>query len=298
MAITVGTDTQERIDIPEFVERVSRYLDPRDNDSIAGAAKDLRCLGNNKEFVVAKLNQELGETKSFQGKNGYTAQTIMLARAEKFFVRANLWIPPSRKPEVREWQNELFYYLVPHDHNFSFLTIGYVGSGYETVIWEYDPSAVVGEVGEKVKLNFLERTSLPEGKIMLYRAGRDVHSQEHPKEFSVSLNLMVITPEVKDRDQYLFDVEGGKISAYAQHGGTSQVLLCKLAGHLGNRRTISLLERLAHSHASPRVRLAALESWAELSPQDESAVFAVGLCDQTELVRRASKAHLDCPQCQ
>ena len=31
-----------------------------------------------------------------------------------------------------------FFYHVPHDHNFSFLTVGYLGPGYWSEYYEYD----------------------------------------------------------------------------------------------------------------------------------------------------------------
>lgn len=39
-------------------------------------------------------------------------------------------------------------------------------------------------------IRFVERSNLAEGRMMLYRAHRDVHSQLPPESLSVSLNIM------------------------------------------------------------------------------------------------------------
>ena len=53
----------------------------------------------------------------------------MLHRAsEKYFIRANFW-PSERDSVFKASGNSPFFYHVPHDHNFSFLTVGYLGPG-------------------------------------------------------------------------------------------------------------------------------------------------------------------------
>lgn len=51
---------------------------------------------------------------------------------------------------------------------------------------------VSGWQGETVGLRFIERSTLSPGKLMLYRAHLDVHSQLAPEAMSVSLNVMGI----------------------------------------------------------------------------------------------------------
>ena len=105
-----------------------------------------------------------------------------------------------------------FFYGVPHDHNFSFLTVGYLGPGYWSDYYEYDYGAVVGFPGEDVALRFVEKSRLEQGKVMLYRAHRDIHLQLPADAMSVSLNILETSHNSVFRDQYRFDVERSKIA--------------------------------------------------------------------------------------
>src|SRR3546814_33924 len=78
---------------------------------------------------------------------------------------------------VRDSGTDPFFYGKAHDHNFSFLTVGYMGPGYWSEYYEYDYANVAGYVGEKVNLRYIEKSKLDEGKVMLYRIHRDVHLQ-------------------------------------------------------------------------------------------------------------------------
>ena len=99
-----------------------------------------------------------------------------------------------------------FSYNIAHDHNFSFLTVGYLGPGYETDIYEYDYDSVEGYVGEKVEMQFLEKVRFAAGMAMYYRASRDLHIQHPPSEMTIPLNLLIQPPEVRLREQYEFDL--------------------------------------------------------------------------------------------
>src|SRR3546814_12672391 len=73
-------------------------------------------------------------------------------------------------------------------------------------------STVDGRLGEPLNLQFVERSQLDEGKMMLYRAHRDIHSQRPPTSLSVSLNIMDEGEHVPWRDQYIVDLEAGTIA--------------------------------------------------------------------------------------
>ena len=158
----------------------------------------------------------------------------------------------------------MFSYQLPHDHNFTFMTVGYCGPGYETEIYEYDHSQVKGQnAGEAVDIRFLERTTLDTGKVMLYRISKDIHSQHPPKALSISLNLMIRAAH--PTQQYYFDLESQKMSQ-AVHPSSGVVGVCRLAGCVGNAKTASLLEELGATHDSAHIRLTALESLGKLNP--------------------------------
>jgi hypothetical protein len=100
--------------------------------------------------------------------------------------------------------------LYPHDHNFAFLTGGYHGPGYTTILFEYDEAQVVGLPGEPVAIRPCGRAALPRGAMMLYEPSRDIHYQEHPAELSISINV-VVPGQYQEHDQFLFDIERQRI---------------------------------------------------------------------------------------
>lgn len=289
MALTLNIDTDKAISLEEFVEYVQKNVDSKDEASLCESALMLKALSNNKGFFTDALNNELQNWEDFQKVNLYTSQTFTFAVEGDFMVRANVWVPPAEIPQDQTWTNEMFYYLVPHDHNFSFLTVGFFGSGYETTIHEYDGNSVLGELGEKVNLRFLEHTSLPEGKLMFYRANKDIHSQSHPKEFSISLNLLASPPEQGFRDQYCFNVESGKISADVATTNMCRVMLCKLAKFVGDGTSINLLESLAKQHPAPRIRAEAYDSLAVLEPDWSENVWQMALKDKSPFVQKRAR---------
>jgi hypothetical protein len=294
MALTIRCDTDEAIGLDEYIAYVQEHVDIRDEDSLAESAPKLRQLANNRDLIVDRINRELDDWTTFQADNNYTSQTVMLGGGRDFYIRANLWLPPAALARDREWQDKLFFYRVPHDHNFSFLTVGYFGSGYDTTIWEYDRDAVQGDPGEHVALRLLEKTTLEPGKVMLYRACRDVHSQEHPRDCSISLNLIASPPEVLSTNQYMFDTEAGTITADVQKAISGHVFLCTLARHVGNGATASRLDRIAQTHVAPKVRLAAARALAALEPPAAApAVWRSMLCDRDASARRAAAGALD-----
>ncbi len=293
MTLTIETHTDRKISLDEFLEHLQQNFDPADPDSAIAAAESFRALANNETFLTERLNRDLLKWDNFQIGNDYTAQTFVLASYRNWFIRANIWMPPSGIPEIRESEKNLFPYLVPHDHNFSFLTVGYWGSGYWTRLYEYDHERVTGQVGEKVDLRFMGRTSLPRGKVMYYRASRDVHSQEHPTDFSISLNVMIVRPEEYGRDQYFFDLENETIANVSGKQNSGRVFICEVAGHIGDSTTASVLETLSVTHESARVRAASYGSLALLEPSAVESVWNRALHDPHAYVREAALKILD-----
>lgn len=293
MALTLNIDTSETTSLDEFVEYVTKNVDSRDDDSLCDAAPMLKALSNNKSFFTDYLNNELQNWEDFQKVNLYTSQTFAFASEGDFMVRANVWVPPSEVPEEQTWTNEMFYYLVPHDHNFSFLTVGFWGSGYETTIYEYDGDRAIGELGEKVDLRFLENTSLPEGKMMFYRANKDIHSQAHPTEFSISLNLLASPPEQGFKDQYCFDLTSSSISSDVATTNMCRLMLCKLARYVGNGKSANLLESISETHPASRVRAEAYNSLASLEADSRERIWLRALGDKSISIKTRARSELD-----
>jgi hypothetical protein len=237
-------------------------VDFDDPERLDNSARWLRRLGNNKQFLGDVLIAELARRHDDDVLDtAYGPQVVMLVPPNgNFFIRANLW-PSVDEHMLRASGGTSFVYGLPHDHNFSFLTLGYFGPGYWSDYYEYDFAEVIGHAGEAVpSLRFVERRRLAEGQLMLYRAHRDVHAQYPADALSVSLNVMHTSGAQGWLDQYRFDLEQGRIGAIVS-GGPSEAFI-RIAVGLGGANAIDLANRFAHHHPSDRMRLACWDALA------------------------------------
>ncbi|MBV9882092.1 MAG: transposase [Sphingomonadaceae bacterium] len=246
-------------------------FDPADEESFAAAGPLLKRLADNRAFLAELALAELKDRCTRQSlENRYSSQVLMLHRAsEKYFIRANFW-PSPRDSLFKASGTSPFFYHVPHDHNFSFLTVGYLGPGYWSEYYEYDFEKVVGLPGEKVDLRFVEKSRLEQGKVMLYRAHRDVHDQLPADEMSVSINIMHATPCLPFLDQYRFDPKTCEIVSILNRSAT-EALLALAANHDGGNAR-DLVESYAAGHPSDRIRFAALRELAAAEGEPEAGM--------------------------
>ena len=279
MPRVIDCPTDETLELAELVELLETGdFDAGDEENFAAWGVQLRKLANDRRFLADIMMAELKERCAGQMKdNQYSAQVVMLhARPEsKFVMRANLW-PALKDSVVRHSGPDPFFYGVPHDHNFSFLTVGYLGPGYWSDYYEYEYGSVVGYPGEQVNLRFVEKARLEEGKVMLYRAHRDIHLQLPADAMSVSLNIAEASHSSVFRDQYQFDLESGTIAGIMTR--TSLEPMLALAAYYGGDEGEDLLRNFAAAHPSDRVRWAALRAQAGAAPglDGRIAVFERG----------------------
>ena len=257
------------LDLAEVTARLDESgVDLTDEDSIAHCAALLAGLARNRDFLADSVTAALKASYTEQlALNLYSAQVFLLHRSARgFYLRANLW-PSVRDAAYATSGPAAFAYGLPHDHNFSFLTAGYSGPGYVSDYYEHDPESVDGRLGEPLDLTFVERGSLTEGKMMLYRAHRDIHSQLPPESLSVSLNIMDEGEHIPWRDQYIVDLDAdaGKWGTIARRPTlTSGEMLLRCAVHLTeNGRDIA--EEFAKAHPVPRVRANAIGALAAIA---------------------------------
>jgi hypothetical protein len=261
----IDAGTADPIELGDLVETLATGgFDPEDEESIAAFGPALAKLGNNRRFLGDLVVEELKRGCAGQvARNQYTAQVILLHAAPGFAIRANFW-PATADSVVVNSGTDPFFYGVPHDHNFSFLTVGYLGPGYWSDYFEYDYGEVAGFTGEKAALRFVERSRLAEGKVMLYRRFRDVHSQLPPDALSVSLNVLALSPAADFFDQYRFDLQRREVAGLVNNNALEPLL--KLAVHLGGGNGRDLADSFAKRHPSNRIRFAALEAQASAEP--------------------------------
>lgn len=165
----------DAIDLEDLIEALeASNFDARDEDAFAAMGPCLARLGRNRRFLADLAIAELEQRFARQEANAYGAQVLLLAPPNRrFLLRANFW-PARNDAAVRANGTAPFFYDLPHDHNFDFLTVGYLGPGYWSDYYEFGSDAL-GLPGEPANLKFVERSRLDEGKLMLYRAHRDVH---------------------------------------------------------------------------------------------------------------------------
>ncbi|MCY1060694.1 hypothetical protein [Nannocystis sp. SCPEA4] len=262
MPLVFDITSERAISLEEYVEHMRREVDVRDLDSVAASAPMLAALAHDRSFLAARLGRELRDWSRFQADNDYISPSFILARGPGFFVRANVWTP--RAAEAPEVQDRVNFYALGHDHNFSFLTVGYWGPGYETALYEVEPGSFEEVVGAPVELRFVGRTTLSPGRVMLYRASRDVHEQAPPPELSISLNLMLVPPEASLVSQHYFDLEARRVAAVTGLATRGRTALCRLAGLLGDPAFAGPLAQLAAEHPTPEVRRAAAAALARV----------------------------------
>lgn len=258
----IDCPTDEQLDLPTVIEMLEASdFDARDEDAFAEWGGTLKRLANNRTFLADMMVAELKARCADQVRdNQYSAQVVMLhVSSQKFMMRANLW-PAEADAVVRQSGTDPFFYNVPHDHNFSFLTVGYLGPGYWSDYYEYEYDHVVGFPGEDVDLRFTERSKLDEGKVMLYRAHKDIHLQLPADALSVSLNIVETGHCTTFRDQYRFDLDARKIGGIMTRTSVEPLLM--LAAHHGGGNGIDLVESFAASHPSERIRWCALRARA------------------------------------
>ena len=245
-------------------------FEPREEDSLIHAARWLRRLGNNATFLGDLIVAQLAAGHACEAaESAYGPQAIVLSGMRNgFFLRANVW-PSERDHAFRTSGARSFVYGIPHDHNFDFLTVGYFGPGYRSDYYEYDYEAVAGRCGEWAGLRFTERSTLSPGKLMHYRAHRDVHRQLPPESLSVSLNVVAAEPAAGWFDQYGFDVEADTVTGVLNP--TSTEVFLRLAVGLGGAEAFDLAERFGRTHPSDRLRLACFEAKATLAAAPASA---------------------------
>jgi hypothetical protein len=297
MALSFDLKTDSAISFEEFTAFASDTILINEPDSVLECTEKFQQLSNNNEFLPSYVNAQLEQYLNFQTNNLYTSQTLIVHSTPKYIIRANAW-PVVGKQEIKsartidKQQQDLFFFLKAHDHNFSFLTVGYLGGGYTTEIWEYNNDSVVGFTGEKVELKYLETTKLPKGKAMYYKASKDIHIQYPPDDYSISLNLIPNAAKlVLEKEQYYFDVETQTISGITPTSGSGRHLLFDLAQMFSNDVTVELIDKIAEVHTVPYMRVKAYESLAALSG-DANRIWEKALNDKHYMVSERDKLSL------
>ena len=292
MALVVPASTTRIVGIDEYLSHVQAKVDLRDQDSLAESALMLRGLANDRSLLATELNRRMISLLE-NAPDTSLGHSIMLGRGKEFYVRANIWPTTADMTSGRTHQDQ-FAYNLAHDHNFSFMTVVYLGTGYETDLYEYDYDKVEGFIGEPVDLRFVEKLRFGGGSVMLYRAGKDVHIQYPPEEMTITINLITALPESSVRDQYFFDMRTRTISGHPSELIVSRrATFVRLAGYVGDANTQGLLHDLAARHPCRRTRLTAFDALSRQLPESVTEIWETAAADRDALVSRTARKRLE-----
>jgi hypothetical protein len=236
-------DATETLDLDAFLLEVSSTVDFSDDDSVTASVPLLHALARDRTVLTTWITDRLRRPTGLDGL-GFSGQSLGLAVRDDFAVRANIWIPVDASSPVAAYDTDYASYGLPHDHDFSFLTVGYSGPGYRTELYEYDPMTVIGFCGEPVALERQPDVQLSAGTAMFYRESVDVHVQHPPSDVSVSLNLLVGPRKRLLHSQLIFDLDQQRVSRLVTAFTNSGRSICQLAGDHGDESCVGPLEAL------------------------------------------------------
>ncbi len=297
MPLVLDIEDDAQCSLDEAVDAlVAVDFDPTCEERTAKAALCLRRLSNNRTFLGDMLIDFLAEREGSALAaidSGYGPQAIVLSPhyagpTGGMFLRANIW--PAESDLCFQTSGAMnFVYGKPHDHNFGFLTVGYCGPGYRSDYYEYEYDEVAGYAGEPVGLRYMGRSALSEGKLMLYRAHRDVHSQLPAEALSVSINVMHVDPAISWHDQYGFDLEERRVARVLSPNSTEAFL--RVAVGTGGDEAMEFAEWAGRSHPSDRFRLASYEARAShlASEADEDELWRAGEASGSRMIAAIAK---------
>ncbi len=250
----------EVLDPNEFLERVWSEYNEDDRETVLPLIEDFRKVANNTGVFLDKIHNEI---KSYATKNlsQYAQASILFAgtRGKRPYLRANIWPPVDPTSPAANDICQAYSYNLPHNHNFSFLTTGYLGSeGYQTEVWTLKTDCQNLKVGDVVETEFEGEYRLDTSKVMFYEAHKDIHIQRPPKAYSLSLNLMLKADADKYTDQHFFEPKSGKVvGVYSQTLARRRMLLLYVASLIGSEETYDILLDIALKSPDERLRVAA-----------------------------------------
>lgn len=281
MPIFLDTPESAALDLDDVLGEL-KSRPKLDRDEILDKSHLLAGLSNNRHFLTDLINDELKDAYGLQSENRYSSQVLFLGSGKDFIMRANFW-PSARDAAVRASGPEAFFYGLPHDHNFDFLTVGYYGPGYGSNFFEYDNASVAGYPGESVDLRYRCTASLAQHSMIFYRKSVDVHEQLYPDSFSISLNI--VSNDYRETchvNQFMFDTKRSRIRNLINR--TSLPMICRAAAYMGNGETEEIMKAIARRHVDARSRFEAYRAMAQLEGARADRVWARASNDPSRFV--------------
>ncbi|MDC9596773.1 hypothetical protein [Xenorhabdus anantnagensis] len=268
-------------------------------EEINQVAEWLYSYAANKEEIISFICSDLRDPTQFQKENDMQAPTYLIYKDKRISIRMVVWLP---------LKNQFDFVPLPygkaHDHDFDFWTVNFFGNGYKTSLYDYNDNDINGTEGESVTLNFSgDRMLSSTGNVMFYRRNKDVHIQYPPKDFCVSLNL-IVQPETKvSQNKLILDseekpTENQQVIAHIKKGRKESYHAQESLFHgllkLGNEKSHQLALQVARNHSRDEIRAIAFEAildTAERSYNKDDISDLIGLVnnDKSSYVRTRVK---------
>lgn len=290
MGIVLRPSSERRLSLKDFVEHVRHVIDLQEPDSLIGLASPLCMLANDPDIVARHINDAMRRLLDTSAPPAEMSASIRLIEDDQFVLHANVWMPASigERPGANGIQAGCV-----HNHNTSLMTVGYAGPGCDIDVYAYDPKSAQGEIGERVDLHFIERTSLRPRTVIIYREAIDAHARFAPSALSVSITLTILDERAQRADQLLFDPHTSTIIGFGPNAAVHRrASVVRMAGELGNAATLDVLDGLLRRSHCRRVREAAVVAASRLiraPASDRARVIERALRDSNELVRRRAE---------
>jgi hypothetical protein len=264
MPIDLDCSNTAPISLEEFEYRFRNLnISCDDEQGLVEAACLLSSLSKDKTVVNEYLKRLLTYDASHTDKNyelGFTAQVFPLRPLHNgHLLRAVVW--PSKSDEFYvNTGSDLYYYGVPHNHNFHFLTVGYHGPGYTSEYYEIAEPTDGWHPGARVAPKFVGREQLSEEKVMLYRAHTDVHSQFPPEKTSISLNIIPASLGARFSRQFVFNSDVNEVSYFYQN--EFNPIIFSFAAAMQSENVVNTLMDIYEKNPNPFIRYHALRAAA------------------------------------
>lgn len=254
MVAVIEAASAAPIDLDGLFAAVSAIAAPQMSPAfIEQAAHYLQRFNANRHLIRSLIDQRGG---LHAARSAFVPpQTFVFGMRGDLGVRANVW-PRIRQATHFEAQERLLYaYELPHNHDFSFLTVGHFGEGYATDLYEVDPDSVTGQHGQQVTLFNHRRETLSEGRVLAFSAYSDLHTQYPPEDgLAISINLILLEKRA-EREQVFFDLENSRVISHANEGTVGRMVLSlDMAAAFATGDTAGLMDRIAIEGRYPRLR--------------------------------------------
>lgn len=287
---------QDKITLAEFIDYVKNNIDFDDLDSIQSATPMLIKLSNDKELLPKAICDELrNPNNKFQDGNTYQTSGYILYKDSDFIIRAVCWIPDkNRKVLSTEIDPGLLIYEAPHDHDFSFLTVGYYGPGYHTETYEYDYDSVLGENGEDVEMKEIPFNKLNPDQTFFFRSGKEIHLQLAPDDLSISLNFIVRKrgPQ-RFMDQYWFDFDKKQIVRSLENDTFRRAQTIPIIADLLGKDCIKGFSEIKDTHSCRRTRIEVMKELTKLNPDLHEEIWSKAILSSDPVIFNAAKKALE-----